>query len=161
MKSIYCSVRTGSLNKTVCHSSLKCYLARSNLHRSLVSQFAGYLGSTHISLLLQIGTQLYDRVSGEMKGTENNRTPSQNKWLILHTNTSDWPSLQTILFRNQWNRLYNGLILSAGKVLVWQHSYCRIRDIRMCNSSHVRNDDGALIAEEARLLCIPSLRGWS
>jgi hypothetical protein len=51
-----------------------------------------------------------------MKEKEGSRTPSQNKCLILHLSASDLPSLQTILFRNQWRRLYDYIILSVGKV---------------------------------------------
>lgn len=83
---------------------------------SLVSEFAGYPGSTHVSLRIQFGTQLYDHVRGETKVKESSRTPSQIKSLILHISASDLPSPQTILFRNQWNRLYDYVILSVGKI---------------------------------------------
>lgn len=78
-------------------------------------EFVEYVGSIRVSLRLQCRTQLYDHVNGEMKETENIRTPSQNKCLILHITASDLPSIQTILSRNQWSRLYDYVILSVGK----------------------------------------------
>jgi hypothetical protein len=50
-----------------------------------------------------------------MKEKESSRTPSKNKCLILHISDSDLPSLQAILYRNQWSRLYDYVILSVGK----------------------------------------------
>ena len=78
-------------------------------------EFAGCLGNTHVSLRLHFGTHLYDRVSGEMKEEESSRTPSKSKCLILLISASNFPSLQAILLRNQWSRLYDYVILSVGK----------------------------------------------
>jgi len=50
-----------------------------------------------------------------MKEEESSRTPSKSKCLILLISASNFPSLQAILLRNQWSRLYDYVILSVGK----------------------------------------------